>query len=461
MLHLTVPVDNQRERGYVLDVLLRRWLGLEFAVQVQSGTTVTTMSLDGQSSELVLQESVLLGDLDSAKRLPVTESDGWTEVGAGAPDALLIGSRLPVLYGEVPPTASRLTPGGATIDVDILGTTFALLTGLEDRFITERDGHGRVPLTSTLLHRKNLVEHPVVDELTELLWAAMSALWPGLTRRSADAGVRITQDVDRMGKFGRATIGDLALSTAAGMRRGGPSEALRTLFGGAKVRVKGRQHDPYYTFNRFMDVVERHGHTASFYFICRYGRTDGTRLGHYNLQDPVVLELLSRICDRGHELGVHPGYDSHRDVEALKADTSALRSAASLVGIELAEIGGRHHYLRWDTHNSPGCWQAAGLAHDSSIGFAESIGFRAGTSKSFPLWDHQRREVTTVEEHPLIYMDATLAIMNMTFDDKQTVERLLRLKQRCHQYGGDFTFLVHNEDFAAPGAEPLLEALLK
>ena len=61
------------------------------------------------------------------------------------------------------------------------------------------------------------------------------------------------------------------------------------------VRANGHSHDPYYTFDRFMDTVERHGHTASFYFICRYGHTDGTRLGRCGLRDPIVLELLHQI----------------------------------------------------------------------------------------------------------------------------------------------------------------------
>jgi hypothetical protein len=463
-LRFTVPETNQAQRRYIIDVLVGRWLGIDHVIESVPGATITTATLGDEVGEVRIVDGILAHPLDEAGPSRVTGDDGWTDAGspvAGSAGVGLAGNdRVPVLYGEVPPAATRTAAEGVSIDIDLLGTGFALLSGLEDRFIAERDTHGRVPMTSTLIHRRGLVDHPVVDELVELLWAAMVRVWPRLTRRRRQGAVRVTQDVDRMGKFGRAGVGDLALAAAAGLRRGGPGELVGSLRAGLGVRAAGRRNDPYYTFESFLDRVEGAGHRAGFYFICRFDGQDGTRLGRYEIDDPFVGELLTEIHGRGHELGVHPSYRSHLDVAALEADAEALRRAAAGVGIELGPLGGRHHYLRWDSHRSPGCWQAAGLAHDSSVGFAERFGFRAGTSKPFPLWDHQLQVATEVEERPLLYMDATLPALGLGFGQSETADQLLALRDRCLDYGGDFTFLVHNEDFAQPGADELLSALL-
>ncbi len=464
-LHLTIPEANQAQRRYIIDVLIGRWLGLDHVVEVEPAATLTTMTLGDEPGELRLVEGLLGHPLDEAGRQRVTSDDGWVDPGPLAADTSGVGTadarkRVPVLYGELPAAATRTIEEGVSIEIDLLGTSFAMLTGLEDRFIPERDVHDRVPVTSTLVHRRGLVSHPVVDELAELLWAAMASLWPRLTRQHRQGTLRVTQDVDRIGKFGRAGFSDLALSTVAGLRRGGVSESMRSLRAGLEVRASGRSHDPYFTFESFMDRVEGYGYRAEFYFICRYDSQDGTRLGQFQIDDPFTGELLREIHRRGHGLGVHPSYRSHLDVAAIKADAAALIHAAAGVGIELGPLGGRHHYLRWDTHHSPGCWQAAGLVHDSSVGFAESFGFRAGTSKPFPLWDHQSQVATEVEERPLLYMDATLATLGLGLGQSETADQLLALRDRCLRYGGDSTFLVHNDGFALPGADELLSALL-
>jgi len=459
VLEITCPSVNEAERRYVLDVVLRQWFGLDYVLVLQPDAEATTLRLRGQEAELQLLDVVLSVDLAELTSLPVATGSGWAAgcewtAGGSRPN-----DRVPVLYGDTPSVAAQRLGTGATIDIDVFGTVFALLVGLEDRFISERDDHGRVPMTSSLIHRRGLVERPVVDELTEFLWDVFTTLWPRLERRRRQSTVRLTQDVDRMGKFGRATMGDLAMATVSGLRRG-PTDALDALRRGLAVRAAGPGSDPYYTFDEFMTLAEKHGRQAEFYFITRFRPPDGTRLASYELTEPVVRALVRQIGERGHGLGVHPSYNSHLDVEALRADADALRAVASDEGVELETLGGRHHYLRWDSHRSPGCWQAAGLAHDSSVGFAESYGFRAGTSKPFPLWDHQTRTATEVEERPLIYMDATLSSMGLTFESEGVVERLLGLKALCERYDGDFTFLVHNGDFALPGAHELLEALI-
>jgi len=467
-LSVTVPAPNEAARRYVVDIVLNRWFGLSspdlLSVVVDPDATETIIKLVGHEGEVRIADVVLSRDLDDVSALRNYQASAKVDLGLVGP-ALCEVADVPVLFGDIPqsgiPATSPLDGAeGVSINVDLFGTIFALLTGLEDRFIPERDGHGRVPMVASLLHRRGLTERPVVDELAEVLWAAMANQWPGLTPTRRQGSVRVTQDVDRMGKFGRSSLADIALSTAAGARRGGKAEAVSTLKTAIGVRSKGRHTDPHYNFDRFMDIVEGHGHQAGFYFICRFNAHDGTRLGSYSLEDPFVIDLIRTIGRRGHQMGVHPGYQSHLDIAALRADAAALRSVWRAADVEPMPVGGRHHYLRWDTHLSPACWQAAGLTHDSSLGYAEDFGFRVGTSKPFPLWDHQTSQATTVDERPLIFMDAAAPGLGYQFGDDELANRLKGLRDTCTTYNGDFTILVHNEDFSHPGAQDLLTAIL-
>ncbi len=483
MLRVTAPATNRSERAYVLDVILDRWLGLPYTLDPAASDEpdATIVRVEGQPGSVRIADGVLARDIDSLDELPAVEADLRVDSGTSS-DFPVVEPRLPVLYGPVPDRAAvtaldgPAVPGTAArgaaareaaaggrdlrVGLDVFGTTFALLTGLEDRFLPERDQHGRVPLAPTLLARRGVNEEPVVDQLVELLWAALAMAWPGLRRRERTSTVRVTQDVDRLAKFGSRKAAHLALAVAAATRRGGPAEAATVAREGIRVKRGGISSDPYYSFDRFMGLAERHGLQASFFFIARYRDSDGTALSRYQMTDPGAVELIRQAAERGHEIGLHPGYESFLDQPALEADAASLRAAAADAGHPLDEIGGRHHYLRWDTERSPAAWHAAGLAHDSSLGWAEGVGFRTGTSKSFPLWDRAGRTPTEVEERPLVWMDVALLHLGLDYRSDAAAERVTSLRHQCLRHGGDYTVLMHNDEFASPGAAQLLELAL-
>ena len=219
MLRVTGPATNRAERAYVFDVVLGRWLGLPFTYEAGERDR-TVLRLHGQPGSVKVVDSLLASDVDELDALPAVDDEVWVDSGASN-DFPLVDARLPVLYGPAPDqlaVVNRTVEGDGRnleIGLDVFGTIFALLTGLEDRFVSERDEHGRVPLAPTLLARRGLNEVPVVDQLVELLWAALSTAWPQLRRRVRTSVVRVTQDVDRISKFGSRTPGHLALAVAA------------------------------------------------------------------------------------------------------------------------------------------------------------------------------------------------------------------------------------------------------
>jgi hypothetical protein len=156
-----------------------------------------------------------------------------------------------------------------------------------------------------------------------------------------------------------------------------------------------------------------------------------------------VRAVVDWLHEIGGECGVQPGYNTYRSPEKLRREIVILRDV-------LGEhpFGGRQHYLRWcpDTWID---WENCGLAYDSSVGFAEQTGFRAGTCVPYRPWLFPLNRQADLLEIPLIVMDRTLLeYMKLTKD--QAIGDVKKLTARCRSVGGVFTILWHNDAFLDP-----------
>ena len=162
------------------------------------------------------------------------------------------------------------------------------------------------------------------------------------------------------------------------------------------------------TFDFLMDESDRNGVRSAFYFISA-GTVDGVD-GRYSLDDPRLRRLLRRIHERGHEIGLHPSYNTFRDAERTRYEFELLRRVCEEEGIEQDGWGGRQHYLRWENPTTWRNWDAAGLDYDSTLTFAESPGFRCGACFEYPVFDLRARKRLTLRERPLVAMEVSLLV---------------------------------------------------
>ena len=461
VLRISAPSQNLPERTYVLGIVLRDWLGVEFSIAPDPNRTTTTIAFDNSNSEIELEEDVLLSTLGPSNPW-LAGSVQWVSAGEVCDPSKVVDLRgIPVMAGNAARVLTQSRDAGVHIKGDLLGTVFALLSGFEEAF-TGVDEYGRARYVESRLGKANLIEHPVVDELTEVLWSAITALWPRIPRLRPQPRIVPTHDIDNLWAMGGG--GPIA-SLAAGAihaRRNGLSA------GGSHARLarKSRKNlaamDPFFCFEELMDVAEEHQRVSSFFFIP--GGTPRARvpMGYYRIGDKRLAPIFRSIHERGHVIGIHPSWASYRNPRQLASEVDALRRATASAGVEVNQLGGRQHYLLWDSQRSPAVWEQAKLSYDSSVGYAEVAGFRAGTSRSYPLWEADERRATTVLERPLIIMDATVTNnMGLHADSHDAIELVARLKRRCSQFGGDFVFLVHNNRLVDPGMRTFYRECLR
>ena len=126
----------------------------------------------------------------------------------------------------------------------------------------------------------------------------------------------------------------------------------------------------------------------------REGPAPGFRAAQYGAAD--IAGTIRKLRDAGCEVGLH-GIDAWIDSSRGSEEVEEIRrlTGASKVGV-------RMHWLYYD-RQSPQALEQAGAAYDSTIGYNETVGYRAGTTQAYkPL------EASRLLELPLHVMDTAL-----------------------------------------------------
>jgi hypothetical protein len=285
-----------------------------------------------------------------------------------------------------------------------------------------------------------------------LVGAGMSVVEIPARPYGYDFAVCLTHDVDFFGirrhRFDRTLAGFVArasVGTFIDLIRGRRplAEAVRNWAAllTLPLVLLNLVEDPWQPFDDYARV--EHGSRSTFFVVPFKGKAgvapDGTvhaaRAVAYQASD--VREEVSQAAARQSEIAVH-GIDAWRDAESGRAE---LRQVTTLTGA--ATAGVRMHWLYFAAQ-SPRQLEAAGFEYDSSWGYNEAVGYRAGTSQVFRLPDTE-----ALMELPLSIMDSALFYrhrMDLSASDAWECCRQLIEQAKC--FGGTLVINWHDRSLA-------------
>ena len=208
---------------------------------------------------------------------------------------------------------------------------------------------------------------------------------------------------------------------------------------------KLRGTDPNWRFAEIVAEESAHGARSTFFLLAGHGhRADGAAPEAYDRLRPRLVETL---LEAGGEVGLHGSYLAAQDLEGLA------RERALLAQLDGRLIGHRYHYLRIDPHRNLAPLAGIGFRYDTSLGFPDALGFRAGIAHPFRPWDFARDRPADLVEVPLAVMDATLAEERYAgLSAAEAKPRVLSLLDWAAEHGGAFSILWHPERFDGPSA---------
>jgi hypothetical protein len=159
------------------------------------------------------------------------------------------------------------------------------------------------------------------------------------------------------------------------------------------------------------------------------------RAVRYDVDD--IGDWARRLEDLGFEIGVH-GIDAWCSEARGREE---LGRVAAITGSD--EIGIRMHWLCYEDA-TPARLEAAGYSYDSTCGYNDAVGFRAGTSQAF-------RPLSTLRllELPLHIQDTALFYpKRLHLSEDEAARRCQTVWQSVERHGGVLTILWHERSLA-------------
>lgn len=324
---------------------------------------------------------------------------------------------------------------------DIIASGFYFLTCWHE-YILGYHGQrkGRVDFKESLQYRWDFTETPVVDVYCQMLLYVMAEYLPEFIRDIAwhddrQFAVSLSHDIDYWNYWNPATIKDTNLyNIKTFLER--PVNAAYKLIG--HTLHKRLFFDSYKSMKN-LARKEQNKKVKSTWFLLARDDFDDPRQNY--ISDVVAREQIIDILGQ-QDVGLHGSPASAYDPEVLQTELNNLR------GLGFNPTGFRTHYLHFDYQKSFANLEAAGILYDSTLGYWENIGFRAGISVPFFPFNLAENRPFRVLEIPLIVMDTSLhshRAMNLSYrSGRRSLKRLMDIAAK---YQSHLSLLWHNTTF--------------
>ncbi len=310
---------------------------------------------------------------------------------------------------------------------DLFATVFFLLARVEEYNSQDVDEHGRYLSSASQLTKKGLLEFPVVDIWINQMISKCEELYAVSIKRP-EYSATSTIDVDHIYAYkGKPFLFSLATLTRDVL-------TLQT----EKIKARLGQ-DPFDKYQEMIVANQQNGFDPIF-FILTARKSEHDR--SLPPTDPHFIKVIKQLNEK-HHIAIHPSYASNSSQELLNKE---IKTLASLIGRPIQKS--RQHYLKLSLPQTYKRLIACGLLEDHTMGYADSIGFRAGTSRPFFWYDLEKDAMTSLKVVPFCIMDVTLRKYKK-LDPQDAIEQILPLIQILKSIGGHCSFIWHNSSFYA------------
>lgn len=317
------------------------------------------------------------------------------------------------------------------INYDIVASSFYFLSGWDEYVNSQKDEFGRVTYENSIIKKLNIISLPIVNYYFDILHHAIS--WGnGKLKKNLwdnhDFGVVLTHDIDTC--------------TSAWIEGSFSELKKKRLFSIPKLILKRLfAKDDWFNFQKISEIEKQFGATSSFYFLAQKGKSGKWKNADYNVTSKDIQKEIFILNEQGHEVGIHGSFGTHKNVYKLRNDIDKINSNPI--------VGNRFHFLMFDPEKSVGVLEASKIKYDTSLGFAEHIGFRRGTCFPFYLFDFNKNQCSEVLELPLIVMDVSMRNTEyMGISQERALETIFELIDEIRKFNGIFTILWHNTYFS-------------
>ncbi|WP_456420942.1 polysaccharide deacetylase family protein [Lutibacter sp.] len=321
------------------------------------------------------------------------------------------------------------TSDNSSFKYDILASSFFMVSRYEEYLPTNLDIHNRFKAKNSVAFKNKFLEIPTVNlwslELKkEILKKQPNFIFPKLKYEFIN-----TIDIDVAYAYkGRGFIRHLGSTLKA---------ILTSKTGEIKNKFNyfiKNQKDPFDTYD-ILDRLQEQYNTNNIYFF---------HLGNYAKFDKNVhfkskeLNYLIKKIARKNEIGIHPSYASNSFTKKIKLEISRLQKI-----VNKKVVNSRQHYLKLEFPTTYEQLITCNIKQDFTMGFASTIGFRAGLSTTYPFFNILKNKERELLITPFQIMDGTLN-QYLNLSPTEAIKKIENIVEVTKKVNGTFVSLWHN-----------------
>lgn len=313
---------------------------------------------------------------------------------------------------------------------DPFACTFYLISRYEEYLSENTDQHERFTETESVLYQLQMHQKPLVDLMAYWIANKLSNQFPEFKIQERSFRFLTTIDVDNAWAFKNKSWLILLGATLKAAIRGQWSEIKQRL-----VVSLGLQKDPYDTYKYILETYAGQLNHILFFFLIGNRNSYDKNISHKNKHFRELISSLASIC----AVGIHPSYASNEKPWLFEKEKDRLETI-----IKKPVTQSRQHYLKLRFPKTYQNLIKTNITDDYTMGFANLVGFRAGTCTPFPFFDLSNNKETRLMVHPFQAMDVTLKnYLHLT--PEKAMQLIQELMLEVKNVDGTFISLWHNE----------------
>lgn len=267
-------------------------------------------------------------------------------------------------------------------DKDYLSTAFYLLSLAQELDNTKIDKFGRFPYSGSYQNHFNVVSENRVQHCFQSIITS-SSKFSSLKKPNVKTKIFVSHDVDFIN-------GALVQDGFYALKKLNVPAVFQIIFSNLLVNPQ------WLNMDKIMKIESEYDFKSTFYWLVNKGLSkEGMKNADYTFPSKKVQTQVQLVSDNGWENGLHKSIsDDSFDTEIEK--------------LNFTPVGNRYHFLKFRPHNDFELINNVGLKFDTSLGFAEEIGFRNSYGLPYKPFNFKTKTAYDFVECPLHIMDTTL-----------------------------------------------------
>lgn len=314
---------------------------------------------------------------------------------------------------------------------DIFAASFYLLSRYEEYLPHVKDEYGRFLASESLAYKQKFLNQPVVDIWAYKLKDVLAKRFPDYKFPVRSYKVQPVIDVPMAYYFKHKGLLRIIGGTLNDLRR----FKLKQLYFRYLV-LFGFKRDPYDTFK----WVIRKQNSYNFKFIVLFLIGDySTYDKNINTNKKEFVSLIKSVADYC-DVGIKASYLALDDVAILKKEKLKMET---ITHTDLKAV--RHSFSKLNLPISYRNLVELEINQDYSMGYIDTLGFRAGTCTPFQFYDLDYEVQTPLQINPYQCLDYALLKYNSELDKTEHLQKIIR---EVKAVNGTFIPVFHNYAFS-------------